>query len=344
MAEVGGLSFKNVKRVNPQGVPELPRVIPLIDHRYGRASILNEHAVALSLYKVVNMATGALHVTTREALARRFLIPEDATIILSGVEQDGSIERWWEIANRSEILAGLASLGVEAITAPNYSVLNDVPRTDNLHAIKRILLTWTEMAAAGLPAALHVNARTEHDYRRWGDLIIERSEIEMLAFEFATGAGHGERINWHVEQLCKLSERAGRPLTLIIRGGGRKADLLRHHFAHVTLIDTEAFARAIRRKRAVLTDSGRLKWVSYPTPIGAPIDDLVACNIAAVRLAHTLGQRPAAPRLRVVTTARRTSDSDDQPVQLSFLTDLKQSDEAGSITPNPQRMFAAAKA
>lgn len=344
MAEVGGLSFGSVPRVGACGVPALPRVIPLIDHRYGRATTLNEHVVALSLYKVVNLATGALHVTSRQALADRFLIPASATVILSGVDKDDAIERWWELANRPEILAGLASLGVAAVTAPNYSVLSNVPRTDNLHAMKRILLTWREIAASGLPAALHVNARTDHDYRRWSDLIVERAEIEMLAFEFATGAGWGERIDWHVEQLCVLADRVGRPLTLVIRGGGRKADQLRKHFAHVTLIDTEAFARALRRKRAVLTDAGRVKWMSSPTPKGAPIDDLLARNVAVVRLAHELGRRPTPPRLRVVATAGLAPDGDDQSAQLSFLPELAPPAEARGMTPEPQRVVAAAKA
>ena len=54
------------------------------------------------------------------------------------------------------------------------------------------------LISEGLPAALHVNARTEHDYARWGELIADRQEIEILAFEFATGCGRGERIDWHV--------------------------------------------------------------------------------------------------------------------------------------------------
>jgi hypothetical protein len=343
MREVGGLSFDSAPRVPVRGVPDLPCVVSLVDHRYGRASTLNEPFVALSLYEVVNMATGIPHVTSRQALADRFLIPPDATIILSGVDKDGPIERWWELPNRPAILVGLARLGVAVATSPNYSVLTDVPRTDNLHAMKRILLAWTEMAAAGLRAALHVNARTDHDYRRWGELIAKRPEIEILAFEFATGGGRGERIDWHVEQLCQLADNVGRPLTLMIRGGGRKAAELRRHFAHVTLIETEAFARAIRRRRAVLTESGRLRWVSSPTPKGAPIDDLVAHNVEIVRTAHELGVEPA-PRLRVVGTTRRTPDRHDQSIQPSLLGDLELSPEAGGVAPESQRMIAAAKA
>lgn len=343
MREVDGLSFATALHVPVRGVPDLPRIVPFVDHRYGRASTLNEPAIALSLYEVVNMATGVLHATSRQALADRFLIPADATIILSGVDKDGPIERWWELPNRPEILAGLARLGIAVVTAPNYSVLTDVPRTDNLYAMKRILLAWTEMAAAGLRAALHVNARTDHDYRRWGELIAKRPDIEILAFEFATGGGRGERIDWHVEQLCKLADCVGRPLTLLIRGGGRKAALLRRHFAQVTLIETEAFARAIRRRRAMLTESGRLRWASSPTPKGAPIDELVAHNVEIMRLAHELGVG-LAPRLSVVATPRHTSDRNDQPIQPSLLGDLVVPREAGGLAPEPQRMIAAAKA
>ncbi|MGK9233401.1 hypothetical protein KXS07_18405 [Inquilinus limosus] len=343
MREVGGLAFDNAPRVSARGSPKLPRVVPFIDHRYGRTITLEEPVVALSLYEVVNMATGELHVASRQELADRFLISADASVILSGVDKDAPIERWWELSNRVEILSGLARLGITVITSPNYSVLSDVPRTDNLHAMKRILLAWTEMVAAGLPAALHVNGRTEQDYRRWGDLLVARSEIEILAFEFATGGGRGERVDWHVDQLCKLADRVDRPLMLLIRGGGRRVAVLRRHFAHVTLIETDAFARTLRRRRALLTESGRLKWTPSPTPKGAPIDELLAHNVVIVRMAHECGVRPVL-RLRPVVTPRRAPHGDDQPVEPSLLRDLVLASEAGGVAPEPQSVIAAAKA
>src|SRR3546814_16302451 len=89
------------------------------------------------------------------------------------------------------MLQQLAALDIALITPPNYSVLTDVPRTDNLHAMKRILMATVEMMQAGLPTALPANARTERDFERWGELIAERPEIPYLAFEFAPGAGRG---------------------------------------------------------------------------------------------------------------------------------------------------------
>lgn len=342
--EVGGLGFDTAPRAAANGVPNLPAVVPLVDHRYGREAILNEPAVAISLYELVNLATGKPHVASRAELAARFLIPVSATIIVSGVDKDGPIERWWELKDRPSILAALQALGIALVTTPNYSVLTDVPRTDNLHAMKRILLVWTEMARVGLPAALHVNGRTQHDYARWAELIGDRPEIEILAFEFATGCGRGERINWHVAQLCALADRVGRPLALVIRGGGRKLDVLRRHFSNVTLVETDAFSRTIRRRRAYLTESDRLKWAKFPTPVGAPIDDLLAHNVALVRASYDTSARTAL-RLRPPTRrVRRAAHRDGETVQPSLLRQLHLPGEAWGVAPEPQGVVAASKA
>lgn len=343
MREVGGFGFENVPRVPANGVPEVPVIVPFVDHRYGRAATLDEPVVGISLYELVNLATGRLHVASRAELAARFLIPEGATIIITGVDKDSPIERWWELKERATILDALKSLGVTLVTTPNYSVLTNVPRTDNLHAMKRILLAWTEMAAAGLPAALHVNGRTQHDYTRWAELIAERSEIEILAFEFATGCGRGERIDWHVAQLCALADYVDRPLALVIRGGGRKLDALRRHFTRVSLIDTEAFSRTIRRRRAYLTESGRLKWAKFPTPEGAPIDDLLVHNVALVRASYETAARPTLNLRPPVRRPRRAAHRDCEPVQLSLLRQLHLPGEARCVPPEPQGVVATAK-
>jgi hypothetical protein len=343
MREVNGLGFENVARAPANGVPSIPMIVPFIDHRYGRSAPLDEPVVALSLYELVNLATGRSHAASRAMLADRFRIPECATIIASGVGKDGPIERWWELKERAAILDALKVLGIALVTTPNYSVLTDVPRTDNLHAMKRILLAWTEMAAAGLPTALHVNGRTLHDYVRWGDLIAERPEIEILSFEFATGCGRGERIDWHIAQLCALADRIGRPLALVIRGGGRKLGELRRHFAHVVLIETEAFSRTIRRRRAYLTESGRLKWAKFPTPEGAPIDELLAHNVALVRASYETSANPALSLRLPARRARRASHRDSEPVQPSQMSQLELPAEARGIAPEPQGAVAASK-
>jgi hypothetical protein len=138
MREVGGLGFENAPRTSANGVAPIPLIVPFVDHRYGRAAVLDEPVVAVSLYELVNMATGKVHVTSRADLAARFLIPEGTQVVVSGVDKDGPIERWWELKDRRSILAALKALGIALVTTPNYSALTDVPRTDNLHAMKRI--------------------------------------------------------------------------------------------------------------------------------------------------------------------------------------------------------------
>jgi len=344
MHEVRGLDFENAPRTIANGVPALPLVVPFVDHRYGRAALLDEPVVAISLYELVNMATGKVHVASRDELAARFLIPSGAHVVVSGVDKDGPIERWWELKDRRAILAELKALGVTMITTPNYSVLTDVPRTDNLHAMKRILLAWTEMAGAGLVAALHVNGRTERDYDRWGTLIAARPEIEVLAFEFATGGGRGERIDWHVAQLCALANRVGRPLAIIVRGGGRKLEELQRHFVKVSLIETEAFARTIRRRRGYFTEAGRLKWAKSPTPHGAPIDELFAHNVSVVRAAHEAPRGPTLVSRPLPRRARRTADGHGEAVQPGLLREFDMAGQAGGVAPQPQGVIAAAKA
>ncbi|MEX2630740.1 MAG: hypothetical protein WD341_12445 [Tistlia sp.] len=282
LREVGGFDLHKAPQILPLGVPDLPLVVPLIDHRYRRVEILTEPTVALPLYKVVNLRTGELHVRSRRELQDRFRIREDAQVLLSGVGRDPVIERWWELPDQSKLLAELRRLGVSLITSPNYSVLNDVPRTDNLYAMKKILLAWCEMMSAGVRTALHINARTERDYERWAELIRVRPEIETIAFEFGTGCGRGDRIEWHVAQLTHLAQFVGRPLGLIVRGGGRKLLELRSAF-EVTLLDTDGFSRTYRRRKAYFAPDGRLKWARFLTRPDEPLDELIAHNISCVR-------------------------------------------------------------
>ncbi len=342
---VGGFSLSAVPRAAPVDSPTLPKVIPFIDHKSARSGRFLSDAVALPLYRVVDLKAGKLHVHSREELADRFHISANATIVLSGVEKDSYIERWWELKNRKEMLEDLRKLDIGMITSPNYSVLTDVPRTDNLHAIKRIALTWAEMATAGLPAALHVNAHTEQDYQNWQAMIVEREEIATLAFEFATGCGRPDRINWHVGQLCKLASDIDRPLTLIIRGGARKLPTLAQHFSHVTLLETDSFSKTHGRRRAWISDEGKLRWARHPTPEGAPLDELFAHNVILVRKYYEAPPKLKNRRLLVPhTIARRATNRYDQSIQPSLLDNLHRSGQVRPVTANRHGVVAATKA
>ncbi len=307
LREVGGLDLMTAPRALLNPVGRLPSMIPLIEHRSARNGTLNFPIVAVPFYALIDMQSGVLKIRDRETLSTNFGIDPAARLVVSGVARDRKIERYWELSDRVALLNDLRNLDISLITPPNFSVLTDVPRSDNLHAMKRILLTWIEMANAGLPAALHLNARTEQDYRRWAMLVADRSEIECVAFEFATGAGRGSRIDWHVEQLQHFATKINRPLRLVVRGGVRALEQLRASFASVTVIDTDAFNKTRCRRQAYFTEAGKLLWHSHPTAVGQSLDALLAHNVATVHSHHTYLERLHADR-RLNCGARLVAD------------------------------------
>lgn len=301
--EIGGFDLATARRAPEISVDPLPSMVPLIEHNSARRGRLNFPIVAIPLYALIDLGNASLKFKDREALANQFGIASEARIVVSGVGRDSDIERYWGLPNRAELLVQLQSLGIALITPPNFSVLTDVPRTDNLHAMKRILLAWVEMAEAGLPAALHVNARTERDYQRWTELIAAHPEIQSIAVEFATGAGRGSRIDWHVARLRQLAAVVNRPLRLMVRGGARVLEPLRQSFDAVTVIDTDAFHKTRCRKQAYFTESGKLHWHSHPTATGEPLDGLLQQNVATLHSHHTYLERLHADR-RVVRSGQ----------------------------------------
>ena len=341
--EVGGFDLSSVPRVAARALPTLPGVVPLIDHKYSRKAVLPERVIAVSLYDLFNRSTGEPRVRTRAELSERFLIPEDATLLVTGVDRDAKLEAWWAFEDRDRLLATLRDLGVALVTGPNFSLFTDTPRPDNLHSMKRIALSWWELMAGGVPAALHLNARTDHDYRRWAQFIREREEVTVVAFEFGTGAGYEGRAEWHVERLCALADRVDRPLTIVLRGGIQALTRLRARFAQVILIETDAFAKTLKRRRAEIGAGGRLRWPRVTTDKGAPLDELLAHNIAT-RRAYLMSASPPRP-LRLVrpATKRPTEHTDREPRQGSLVPHLDMTLQAGAVTADRQDVVVAAK-
>lgn len=302
LREVNGLDLKNALRAPIVPIEALPPMVPLIEHSTARVGTLNSPIVALPLHALLDINAGRLRYPDRDLLSQKFGIDPNARMVISGVARDRRIERYWAATDRASMLEQLAALDIALITPPNYSVLTDVPRTDNMHAMKRILMAAVEMMQAGLPTALHVNARTERDYERWAELIAERPEIQCLAFEFATGTGRGERLDWHVAQLSALAARVPQPLGLVVRGGMRALEPLRASFAAVTMIDTAAFTKTRCRQEAQFRPDGKLVWRKHPTLHGAPIDALLQQNVAALHSHHIILERTHAETRHYATS------------------------------------------
>lgn len=286
--EVGGFELHSIPRSDPVPISDLPQFVPMLYGRACRTTPLKARCVAVPLAALFSRRTGLMKYPSREALASAFLIDESCRLIISGVDVDQSLERYWQLARAANIVAGLAVLKPDLVTVPNFSLFVNAPREDNLHNMKRIALCWHEMASAGLPSALHVNARTDRDWERWAEFLACRPEIGAISFEFATGSRFPARGSWHADQLCRLSQRVGRELQLVLRGS-RYIDSLRGSYQRVTLIDTSVYVKSMRRQMLVRTDQGACRWERGWSLIGEPLDRIVDSNLEAS--AHAYASR-----------------------------------------------------
>jgi hypothetical protein len=278
--EIGGFSLTNVPRAPLLQAPLLPALIPIMFHGDKRHSTFCEsRMVSLPLYKVISRHDGSVRYGSPEALAEGFGIGRDTSVLLTGTAIDPPLERWWSLgSDRRKAIRALIGLKVSMVTTPNFSLFTDQPRWDDMHSMKRIAIVHEEFLSEGLPAALHVNARTESDWERWSDYVKARPEVTHLAYEFGTGAGWGERIDWHADQLVRLANAVDRPLHLVVRGGTKVLSILAAAFAGLTVLDTSAFLKTMKRQRAIRNGNGAVDWKSCPTDATQMLDNLFAEN------------------------------------------------------------------
>jgi hypothetical protein len=207
------------------------------------------------------------------------------------------------------------------MTSPNFSVYNNVPRTENLYNIKRNVLIAQEFLEFRVPIALHINACTDTDYLRYSEFLAERPEFEAISFEFITGPGYPSRIGWHVKKLIELSNFVSRPLQLVVRGGTNTLGILSAAFPNILAIDSDPLQRALHRKRMIFGNDGRIRCVDNKLPRGEPVDELLVQNALAAA-----AEVEAALRMRNIRRQPRrrlpdTNYADYKSAQLSLLAD-----------------------
>lgn len=278
--EISNFDFANVPRTAQPDFSISVDVAALIYHRSKRSGPLSATAVALRLADLVDFKNGKLKFSTREHLCEAFHVDPTAYIIVSGVDHDNRVEQWWTLGERRpRIIVGMRQLGINLVTVPNFSVVLDVPRTDNLHAMKRIALTFAEFQQFGVAAALHPNGKTEHDFKRWANFIKMRPEVQVLSYEFITGPGLKARRAFHLEMLAFLAKTAERPLDIIVRGDPNVLPFLRQFFRNVVYIDTTAFVKTMRRRKAIRLTNRRLDWLPELTAPGELLDLRLQHNV-----------------------------------------------------------------
>jgi hypothetical protein len=289
MQAIGGLSLDNIRLTGPAlPVAPLPPVVPLIYHRSRRAAPLEIPAAAIKLAQLFDRRTGAPRFATRDELCHRFALAPTTTLVVSGVDKDPVIERWWGIGQpqRLAVIQAMKAIGIAIITSPNFSLCVDWPRTGDMAAMKRIARVYAEFMNAGLPATLHAHGRTDTDFARWAALLQRLEAIDYLSYEFSTGAAYGERRDRHLAWLKGLAGSVARPLHLIVYGAAAVVPELIAAFATVTLIDTNSFLKAVHRQVRIRDDKGNLSWSTRPTDPGDDLTDRLRDIIGETRAIH----------------------------------------------------------
>lgn len=269
--EVSGFSLDNIPHRGPLNLPKLPNVAPILEGRMSQRRPVEIDYAAIPLSRAVTGKGMAQRAKTAQELKLNHGVAPRKGWLLTGIEDDRYVERSWRLPKPKETFKALAQAGVIFATSPNYSLYADVPRHDNLHAVKRIAWTWYQMNEAGLPTALHVNARTDHDFDVWAQFVAARPEVTSIAFEFLTGAKPREDATRYIDRLTRLRQLVGRNLLLVVRGAAEYAKELEETYEQVLWLDAGPYFKAVHRQEPSMTSGHVPKYhtMQWDAPVGA---------------------------------------------------------------------------
>lgn len=258
--EVRSFDLNNVPKAKKRTQPLLGSYVPLLHGKGVRKHKDQMDYLAIPMSRALIGRGSKTRARTTKELVEVTGIRPRLGWILSGTDDDGPIERIWGLDHLPRILQGMSNAGVVFATTPNYSLYADVPRHDNLHAMKRIAWMWYFMQQAGIATALHINGRTDRDFERWAEFVRSQPAVQAVAFEFTTGAEPVLDRERYIRRLETFATAVGRKISLVMRGSSDAAAELRTSFSKVTSIDSTAYQRAIHRRKAFVDDVGRVRY------------------------------------------------------------------------------------
>jgi hypothetical protein len=276
LLEVGGFGVHAIGHLMPRNAAEpLPKYAPVVQHSVGADVPLDWAAVPLrSVMRTTNGVYTPVATSPAALRARLGLHPRTKVIVL-GIGKDAPLETYWRWRRVHRAPDALARLGIDCMIVPNYSVFLEEPRTHHLFNRKRSLLCAAELSAAGVPVVPYLHTGSPIDWKFWERFLREHEEISVLAEEFQTGLADPARGEPALAEISRLQEAVGRPIHLVAVGAARYRATLRARFDGWTLIDSEPYMKAIKRRVAAAVSSRRIRW---EPALGEDVGDLVLHN------------------------------------------------------------------
>lgn len=239
MHEVGALDYRPQTQIIGPAVQGFPFFAPQIYHASRRFKPLVTDAVTISIADLLARTRG------RKAHDAFCLDPETRVIGL-GVAKDHELEKWW--ADRHNVAKQLSTMGLDAVTVPNFSIFSNAPMHQSLVSIARIHHFSEALSAVGIATVPHIYAETDVQWERWTDILKDQEKVSMIAMEFQTGLRFKEKASPYIHRLADLQQRIGRSLHLVAVGGTQHRAHLRAVFAdRLTLTDATSFMKTFRR-------------------------------------------------------------------------------------------------
>ena len=267
--EVGVLDYRPQTQINGPTVVGFPFFAPQIYHASRRFKPLVTDAVTIGIADLLARTKG-------RKVHDAFCLDPETRVIGLGVAKDHELEKWW--GDRNGVVEQLSSMGLDAVTVPNFSIFSNAPMQQSLLSIARLHHFSEALSAAGIATVPHIYAETDVHWERWAEVLKEQPKVTMIAMEFQTGLRIKEKALPYIQRLVDLQERIGRSLHLIAVGGTQHRTDLRTAFRdRLTLTDATSFMKTFRRIKADGPDGD----VRFPMERGDDLAELLQINITA---------------------------------------------------------------
>jgi hypothetical protein len=290
LLEIGGFEHRGIPALE-RPAEALPRYIPVLQHGFDQEVPLEWAAFPLRGHMRFKGRRYAPIGASAAEVRARLGVSDTTKILLLATGKDRPIESYWRWRRLHGAPDALAALGLSCAVAPNYSMFLEEPRPQHMFNRKRSLICASEWSAAGIGVVPYLQAVAPADWLYWETFLREHAEVTHVAKEFQTGLANPERGREAIDNLDRLQRLLKRRLHVVAIGAARFRGLLDERFDDSwTLIDSEPFMKAVKRRVAARVDGRRVRWMAA---LGQDAGDLLFHNVG--RYQEWLARGRAAP-------------------------------------------------